>query len=185
MERDLVARAREGDHDAFSALVVASINQLYGAARLILRRDDLAEDAVQEALLKAWLGIGGLRDPGRFDAWLRRLLVHACYRAARRERVRGIVEIHTILVDGPATSDGQRALAVRDQLERGFRRLPPDQRAVLVAHYYLDLADAEAADALGVPLGTMKSRLSRAKSALKAALDADDRRPAYAEVRTS
>ncbi len=181
MQRDLVIRAQEGDHDAFTALAAAAIDGLYTTARLILRSDDLADDAVQDALIRAWLGIRGLRDPDRFGAWLRRLLVHACYRAGKRERVRRVVEIHAIPLDGAGTPDDQRSLAIRDQLERGFLRLPQDQRAVLVLHFYLDLPDAEAADALGIPIGTMKSRLNRARSALRAALLADERTPGVPE----
>lgn len=181
MQQDLVERARRGDHAAFTALVTGSINGLYATARLILRSDDLADDAVQDALLRAWLGIRGLRDVDRFEAWLRRLLVHACYRAARNRRRRGIFEIHDLLFEGPTTADGQRALAIRDQLERGFERLAPEQRAVLVVHHFLDLSDAEAADVLGIPIGTLKSRLNRAKSALRAALAAEDREPTITE----
>jgi RNA polymerase sigma factor (sigma-70 family) len=181
MERDLIDRARHGDHEAFAALVTGSIGDLYATARLILRRDDAAEDAVQDALVRAWLGIRALRDPDRFEAWLRRLLVHACYRAAKKDRARQIVEIHELPTDGPAVADDQRSLALRDQLERGFRRLSPEQRAVLVVHHFLDLTDAESADVLGIPVGTMKSPLSRATSGLRAAIEADDRRPTLAE----
>jgi RNA polymerase sigma-70 factor (ECF subfamily) len=77
--------------------------------------------------------------------------------------------------DLPSTVDEQRLLAVRDQLERGFRHLSAEERAVLVLHYYLDLPLAEAADVMGIPLGTMKSRLNRATNALRAVLDAQDR----------
>ncbi len=181
MQRDLVERARQGDHSAFTSLVTGSINGLYATARLILRSDDLADDAVQDALLRAWLGIRGLRDADRFEAWLRRLLVHACYRAARNRRKRGIFEIHDVLFAGPSTADGQLPLAIRDQLERGFGRLPAEQRAVLVVHHYLDLSDADAADVLGIPIGTFKSRLNRATSALRAALAAEDREPTIRE----
>jgi RNA polymerase sigma-70 factor (ECF subfamily) len=175
MQRDLVVRAQKGDHEAFTALVAASVQRLYDVARLILRRDDLAEDAVQEAFVKAWVAIRGLRDPDRFEAWIHRLLVHACYRAARREGSRRSVEVRELPLDGPRTPDTQQSLAMRDQLERGFRRLSADQRAVLVAHYYLDLSDGEAAEILDVPIGTLKSRLNRATTALRAALEADDR----------
>jgi RNA polymerase sigma-70 factor, ECF subfamily len=183
MKRDLVVRAQHGDHEAFTALVAASLDRLYAAARLILRSQDRAEDAVQDTLVRAWVGLRGLRDPERFDAWLHRLLVNACYRVSRRERGRSLVEIHVLPGAGPVVRDSQRGLAVRDQLERGFRRLPPDQRAVLVLHYYLELRDAEAAAALDIPVGTMKSRLNRATAALRAALDADDREPMPAEGR--
>jgi RNA polymerase sigma-70 factor (ECF subfamily) len=175
MQRDLVVRAQQGDHEAFTALAAGSLQRLYGVARLILRRDDLAEDAVQEAFVKAWVAIRGLRDPDRFDAWIHRLLVHACYRAARQEGGRRSVEVHELPLDGPRTPDTQQSVAMRDQLERGFRRLSADQRAVLVAHYYLDLSDGEAADVLDVPIGTLKSRLNRATIAMRAALEADDR----------
>jgi RNA polymerase sigma factor (sigma-70 family) len=179
MQRDLVVRAQHGDHDAFTALVAGAVQQLYATARLILRRDELAEDAVQEALVKAWTAIRGLRDPDRFDAWIYRLVVHACYRAARGERRRGVVEIHELPNDSARTRhsqpDTQGSVASRDQLERGFRRLSPDQRAVLVTHFYLDLSDAEAALVLDIPTGTLKSRLNRATVALRAALEADER----------
>ncbi|HEY8198675.1 MAG TPA: RNA polymerase sigma factor [Candidatus Limnocylindrales bacterium] len=164
-QREFVVRAQAGDHEAFTVLVTGRIEQLFVTARLILRSQDAAEDAVQDALVRAWVGLRGLRDPARFDAWLHRLLVNACYRAARRERGRRLVELKVLRTDGPPVPDGQRQLAARDQLERGFARLPPAQRAVLVLHHYLGLPDAEAAEVLGIPLGTMKSRLSRATAA--------------------
>lgn len=175
MQRDLVVRAQGGDLEAFSALTAGRIDRLFAAARLILRDDEPAADAVQDALLQAWLDLRGLRDPERFDAWLHRLLVRACYRAARRRRTREVVEIEVASIADPASPDTQRAFAVRDQLERGFRRLSPEQRAVIVLHHYLGLSMAEAASALSIPLGTMQSRLSRATQAMRAALEADDR----------
>lgn len=175
MQADLVARARDGDVEAFSALTLGRTNRLYAAARLILRDDDAASDAVQDALLQAWLDLRGLRDPDRFDAWLHRLLVRACHRAARRRRTREVVEVRVATFAETMSPDAQHGLAVRDQLERGLRRLSPDQRIVIVLRHYLGLSLAEAADALGIPLGTMQSRLSRATQAMRAALEADDR----------
>jgi RNA polymerase sigma-70 factor (ECF subfamily) len=175
MQRELVVRAQDGDHDAFTALVAGGLPGWYGVARLILRQDDLAEDAVQDALVKAWVAIRGLRDPDRFDAWIRRLLIHACYRAARLQSGRRRIEVRELPADAVRAPDMQRSLANRDLLERGFRRLSTDQRAVLVAHYYLDLSDASAAEALDIPLGTLKSRLNRATAALRSALEANDR----------
>jgi len=168
--------ARSGDHAAFSALAAGSIRGLLAAARLILRDEDAAQDAVQEALVDAWLDIRGLRDPDRFDAWLHRLLVRGCYRAAKRTRGRRLVEVELLPIDGPSTPDVQATLAERDQLDRGFRRLPTDQRTVLVLHHYLDMSDGEAAGVLDIPIGTFKSRLNRATQALRAALEAEDRR---------
>jgi RNA polymerase sigma-70 factor, ECF subfamily len=111
---------------------------------------------------------------------LHRLLVRACYRTAERDRRHAAVEFD---VDRPVPSAGgdpQGSIAVRDQLERGFRRLSTEQRAVIVLHHYLGLSLADAADTLGIPLGTMQSRLSRATQVMRAALEADERTPALA-----
>ena len=178
MRRDLVEQAMAGDHDAFSELARVSIGRLYATAHLILRDDGRAEDATQEALVAAWRDLSALRDPDRFDAWLHRLLVRACYREIRRGRHRWTIEVD--VDDVVLESSGDRAdpaleLLDRDQLERGFGRLDPDQRIVLVLHYYLGLTLDEAADALGVPPGTIRSRLHRATRTMRAALEADGR----------
>jgi RNA polymerase sigma-70 factor, ECF subfamily len=185
MQPELVDRARSGDREAFSQLASTSFDQLFRTARLILRDEDRAADAVQDALLSAWLHIRSVREPDRFEAWLRRLLVHACYREARRAGRRRVMEIRITPVDAPVTEDVQHATAMRDQLERGFRRLSVDQRAVLVVHHYLGLPDLEASVVLDVPLGTYKSRLNRASTALRAALDADSRTPAHPQESTA
>lgn len=177
MQAELVVRAQGGDVDAFSALTAGRTDRLFAVARLILRHDDQAADAVQDALLGAWLDLRGLRDPDRFDAWLHRLLLRACYRAARGRRDREIVELKITLGADPVTPDAQRAVAVRDQLDRGFRRLSAEQRAVIVLHHYLGLSLVESAEVLAIPLGTMQSRLSRATQAMRAALEADERPP--------
>jgi RNA polymerase sigma-70 factor (ECF subfamily) len=163
-----------GDHDAFSELARVSIGRLYAVARLILRDPHRAEDATQEALVAAWRDLSALRDPDRFDGWLHRLLLRACYREASRGRRRWTVETEVRESDGMAP-DATADFADRDQLERGFRRLAPDQRAVIVLHHYLGLTLDETADALGVPPGTARSRINRAMGALRAALDADAR----------
>jgi RNA polymerase sigma-70 factor, ECF subfamily len=180
IQRDLVERARNGDLDAFSTLTAARTNRLYGAARLILRDSALAEDVVQDALVRAWQDIRGLRDPDRFDAWLQRLLVRACYRAAQRHRRRAQLEVDVADLAGPSTPDVGHTVAARDQLERGFERLTPDQRAVIVLHHFLGLSLAEAADVLDIPVGTVQSRLFRALQSMRAALEADDRTPTLA-----
>ena len=184
MQRDLVERAMTGDHDAFTELARISIGRLYVVARLILRDEVKAEDATQEALIGAWRSIRGLRDPERFEAWLHRLLVNACYREARRDRRPGTVEVDIGILDIPGP-DGSLDFADRDQIERGFRRLDTDQRAVLVLHYYLGLRLDEAASVLGIPPGTIRSRLHRATAAMRAALDADDRVSMHTERRTT
>jgi RNA polymerase sigma-70 factor (ECF subfamily) len=169
MQRELVERAQRGDHDAFAALAGAAIDRLDTAARLVLRDPERAKDAVQEALVRAWRDLPGLRDPDRFDAWLHRLLVRACYDELRQSRRRPI-EIELTAIDFPTVTDGAMAKATRDELERGFRRLDADQRIVLVLHYYLDLPLPEVAVMLGVPLGTAKSRLGRGLTVLRQAL---------------
>ena len=176
MQRDLVLRASTGDHDAFASLAAGAYGRLHRTARLILRRDDLASDAVQEALTSAWLHIRTVRHPERFDAWLNRLLVRACYQELRRAK-RSLIEIHVGGIEPTGVGDSANALADRDQLERGFRRLPMDQRAVVVLHHYVGLPLREVAEVLGIPEGTAHSRLSRALAGLRAALEADARPP--------
>jgi RNA polymerase sigma-70 factor (ECF subfamily) len=180
MQRDLVIRATTGDHDAFSELARAAVGGITRVAFLILRDADLASDAVQDALIAAWRDIRGLRDPDRFEAWLYRLTVRSCYRAAHHQRRKSTMEVELLPSHDAFVDDDQRLLAIRDQLERGFRRLSPDERAVLVLRYYLDLPLADAAAVLGIPIGTMKSRLNRASAALRAAIDAHERSTALA-----
>ena len=174
MQREIVLRASTGDHDAFASLAAGAYGRLHRTAWLILRREDLASDAVQEALTSAWLHIRSVRDLDRFDAWLDRLVVRACYQELRRAKRRP-TEVHVDAIEGPSVDDSVGWLADRDQLERGFRRLSADHRAVLVVHHYLGLHDAEAATVLDVPVGTYKSRLNRAHLSLRAALEADAR----------
>jgi RNA polymerase sigma-70 factor (ECF subfamily) len=160
-------------------LTAGRTNRLYAAARLILRDAALAEDVVQDVLVRAWQDLRGLRDPDRFDAWLQRILVRTCYRTASIHRRRTSIEVD-IADDLPhATDDTQQTVTTRDRLERGFRRLTPEQRAVIVLHHYLGYSLAEAAEILGIPLGTMQSRLFRALQAMRAALEADERAPAF------
>ncbi len=174
MRRDLVERAIAGDHDAFSELARVSIGRLYAIACLILRDDQRAEDATQDALVAAWRDLSGLRDPDRFEAWLHRLLVRTCHREAQRGRRRWAVEMEVRPVEGHEP-DPASGLADRDQLERGFRGLDTDQRTVIVLHYYLGFSLDEAAETLGIPPGTVRSRLHRATQAMRAALDAEAR----------
>lgn len=170
-------RARAGDRDAFSELAARSIGRLTAVARMILRDEYAAQDAVQEALIEAWRSLPGLRDPARFDAWMRRLLVRACFKGARRSRRVNAVEIALTPADEPAIAGDERAVDLHDQLERGLARISPTLRAAVVLVYYLDLPLADAAQAMGVPLGTAKSRLNRAAQALRAEIDADERAP--------
>jgi RNA polymerase sigma-70 factor (ECF subfamily) len=174
MQRDLVERARRGDHDAFAELAGAAISRLDSAAWLILRDPEQAADAVQNALVRAWRDLPTLRSPDRFDAWIHRLLVRACIDEARRLR-RHRIDVELMTVDAPVVADHVSAIADRDQLARGFVRLEPEIRAVIVLHHYLDLSLPDVAAALGIPVGTAKSRLHRALGLMRSALDADAR----------
>ena len=176
MSRVLVERAMAGDHEAFSELTRLSIAKLYAVARLILRDDERAADATQEALVAAWRWFPTLRDPDRFDAWMRRLLVNACYREANQAKRRVTIEA-TVQPIAWAGADPGVAIADQDELERGFKRLSPEHRTLIVLHFYLGLPMSETAEVLGLPIGTVKSRLSRATEQMRAALEADARLP--------
>jgi RNA polymerase sigma factor (sigma-70 family) len=180
-----VVRARKGDHDAFSELAARSIGRLTATARLILRDEDSVQDAVQDTLIEAWRSLPGLRDPERYEAWLRKLLVRACFHRVKRARGRSQFEIRLTPADEPESVGGERELAIHDQLERGMARITAEQRAVVVLVYYLDLPLSDAALAMGIPLGTTKSRLNRATRALRAAVEADDREPLRVGERAS
>ena len=171
-QRELVDRAKQGDHDAFAMLAGAAIARLDAAARLILRDQELARDAVQEGFLRAWRNLPGLRDPERFDAWLHRLVIHSCIDVIRRRR-RRLIEVELTPIHGPVTSDVATAIADRELLDVALRRLDPEWRAVVVMYYFLGLPLPEVAAALGIPLGTAKSRLHRSLAAMRVSIVAD------------
>ena len=166
---ELVKRARRGDHDAFAVLAGSALARLDAAARLIVRDTELARDAVQDAMLKAWRELPTLREPERFDAWLHRLTMRACIDAARRQR-RHVVEVALTPLTDASVADDTAAVIDRDLLDRVLSRLEPEQRAILVLRYYLDLSLPDAADALGIPLGTAKSRLHRSLIAVRSSV---------------
>jgi RNA polymerase sigma factor (sigma-70 family) len=170
----LVDVAKQGDEEAFGAVVRIVGDHCMAIAYRILRDVDLAEDAVQVALISAWRELPTLRDTDRFEPWLHRMLVNACYAEARRSN-RWAANVRVLSTRGESAPDDVFTINDRDQLERGIRRLPPDQRAVLVFRYYLDLTLPEVADRLGIPVGTAKSRLHYASVALRSALEADAR----------
>ena len=182
MDSDLVTRAQRGDEEAFASLAVAAGDRLHAVAHRILRDTGLAEDATQQALLAIWRDLPQLRDPTRFDAWSYRLLVRACYAEGRRERA-WTPRLRLLDFDGPVQGDPSASVLDRDQLERAFRRLSIDHRAVVVLHHYLDMPLDRVAETLGIPAGTARSRLHHAIRALRAVLDADARPPAREAVR--
>jgi RNA polymerase sigma-70 factor, ECF subfamily len=180
VELDLVRRAQDGDEQAFASLAVSAGNRLHAVAYRILRDTDLAEDATQQALLAIWRDLPQLRDLARFEAWSYRLLVRACYAEGRRAR-RWAPNLRLLPADEPTAGEGLSSVIDRDQLERGFRRLSIEHRAVVVLHHYLEMSSEDVAQTLGVPLGTVRSRLHYAMRALRSALEADAR-PAAQEA---
>lgn len=173
MTVELVVRARDGDRQAFDVLAGSVVDRLYAVARLILRDTDRAEDAVQETLVRCWRDLPSLRDPARFDAWLRRLLMNAVNDEFRTHR-RHEANVRILRIE-PSTPDESGTVAVREQLDRGFSHLSADHRSVVVLRLYLGLSIEETAAATGIPVGTAKSRLHYATEALRLALEADAR----------
>lgn len=166
-----------GDREAFGALASQSLRRLVGTAGLILGSRDSAEDAAQDALIRAWRDLPTLRDPDRFEGWLYRVLVRACHdqwrRQGSRPTPRGLGDPHPLAIADPAD-----AVVDRAAIDAALARLTPDQRTVLVLRYYLDLTLDDIADAVGVPVGTVKSRIHRSLDAMQAAMAAEARRPA-------
>jgi len=170
MDAQLVTRAQAGDEAAFAALTATISGRLARVAHGILRDRALAEDATQQALLNMWRKLPRLRDPERFEAWSYSVLVRACHDEVRRRR-RALPELHP--VREPSAPDEIATVIHREQLERGFARLSIDHRAVIVLHHYFDLSLPATAEALGISVGTAKSRLNRAMTKLRLALEAD------------
>lgn len=172
-QRDLVERAKQGDHDAFATLAGDAVARLDAAARLILRDPELARDGVQDGYIRAWRTLPALRDPDRFDAWLRRLIIHACIDIMRRRRHRAI-EVDLTPIDVATGADFTSTIADRDLVEEALRHLDPEWRAVVVLHYFLGMPLPEVARSLGIPLGTAKSRLHRSLLTMRLAIGTDD-----------
>jgi RNA polymerase sigma-70 factor (ECF subfamily) len=176
MDTELVARAQRGDQAAFAEIASGSYGRMNSLAYGILRGRSLAEDATQQAMLEAWRSLPKLRDPARFQAWVYRLTVNACYAEARRAK-RWMPNIAIDDSREPRARDEISPIADRDLLDRGFRELPVDQRAVLVLRHVVGLSLEEVARTLDIPAGTARSRLYRALQSMRASIDADTRPP--------
>ncbi len=168
-QRELVERAQRGDHDAFAVLAGVFVARLDAAARLMLRDPELARDAVQDGFIRAWKSLPSLRDPDRFEGWLRSLVARSCLDIVRR-RARRPIEVELSPVDGPSIDDVSTVTADRDLLDLILKRLPPDQRAVVVLRYYFDLEVPDIAATLQIPVGTAKSRLHRSIALMRSTL---------------
>jgi RNA polymerase sigma-70 factor (ECF subfamily) len=174
MDSELVVRAQHGDEGAFASLALEVGDRLHAVAQRILRDADLAEDATQQALLSIWRDLPQLRDPDRFDGWCYRLIVRACYAESRRSR-QWNPQLRVLPAQSGIEPDGTNLVVDRDQLERAFRRLSIEHRAVVVLHFYLDMPLDAVAQALGIAPGTARSRLHHAMRGMRAAIDADSR----------
>jgi RNA polymerase sigma factor (sigma-70 family) len=175
MQRALVERARDGDLEAFTQLVKLAFRRLKGVAYLILRDTERAEDAVQEALVVAWQDLRALRDPDAWDAWLRRLTVRTCYRAAKKERRRTQVELHVTPDQGSVSStDASADVAEREWILDELGRPDIEKRSIIVLHYYLDLPMREVAEILDIPYGTAASRLHRGLELMRGSMQRPD-----------
>lgn len=174
VDRDLIEAARDGDQSAFVDLVRARGDRWFAIAYRILREVDRAEDALQDALVIAWRDLPDLRDPDRFDAWIHRILTNVCIAHASRER-RRVANLRVITFEDSSPVDDLLTVGDRDQLDRAFRRLKPEERAMLVLRFYLGYEPTEIAEVLGQSAGTVRSRLHHATRAMRAALDADAR----------
>lgn len=173
MRLELIEQARRGDREAFDVLMLDAIDRMYAIARLVAQDADVAEDAVQDALVRCWRDLPNLRDVARFEPWLRRLLLNSVVEQFRgRRRFEATI---TVLTAEPSVGDGSMERAERDELHRAFRSLSIEHRTIVVLHHYLGLSVADAAMSLGIPTGTAKSRLHYALEALRATLEADAR----------
>jgi RNA polymerase sigma-70 factor (ECF subfamily) len=179
MDRSLVEQAKRGDREAFQVLAFGVSDRLFGVAHRMLRDFDAAGDALQGALMRIWRDLPSLRDPDRFEAWAYRVLIHACQDQLRSSR-RAAPVLRAVQPEGIA-DDPATAVGDREEVERAFRRLNADQRAVIVLQYYRDLSLPEIAEVLQVPIGTVRSRAHYAKQVLRAAIEADSR-PAIVEI---
>jgi RNA polymerase sigma-70 factor, ECF subfamily len=184
MDRDLVERARSGDQEAFADLVHQVSDTLFGVARRILRDPGLAEDVLQNALVTIWRQLPRLRDVERFDAWAYRIVVHACYAVAPRNR-QWAATVRVLPIEPAEPTDDFQSIDDRDELERAFRGLPLDQRAVFVLHHHVGLPLVAVAQTLGIPDGTARSRLHYATRALRAGFARANAQAIHAEGRTA
>jgi RNA polymerase sigma-70 factor (ECF subfamily) len=177
VDGQLVVRAQGGDRDAYERLARASADRLYAVAYQITRDGDRADDAVQQALVTIWRELPSLRDPARFEAWTYRLVVRACLTELRSRTRTAHVSLDDDIAP-PASRDLASDSATRDQLQRALATLSPEHRAVVVLRHLSGLQIDEIAEVLGVPYGTVASRLHHAIRNLRAAVDAADRSPA-------
>lgn len=174
MERELVLAARLGDEVAFARLIQEEAPRTYRAVLAVVRSPEDAQEVMQDASIRAWRQLPGLRDPGNWAAWFRRIAVNqALDRAGRQGRIR-LHEISPDSFEAEVGRDPSSGWAERAAVMAALQLLPKEDRAVLGLRFGADLAVPDVAAALAIPLGTAKSRLHRALGRLAAALGDDD-----------
>lgn len=169
MRTELVVSAQAGDREAFDALATAMYDRLYAIARRVLRDGYAAEEAVQDSMIHAWRDVRSLRDPSRFEAWMHRLLINSCHDQGRKAR-RFAVEVAEIGFDRSNSVDDFATVVNVDEIERAFLQLSIEHRAVLVLTHYVGMSAPEVSQALGIPVGTVHSRLHYGGRAMRVAL---------------
>ncbi|MBO8140791.1 MAG: sigma-70 family RNA polymerase sigma factor [Firmicutes bacterium] len=168
-EEDLLVRARRGDAEAFGQLIRPCLDRAYRLALRLLGQAEDAEDAVQDALYKAWRGLAGFQGRARFSTWLYRIVWRECLdRSRRRDEVRLAADV---LDPGPDPHERLARTESRQEVQAALLRLPPPYRAVLVLFYLEDMPVKDIANILDLPEGTVKTHLYRARRALRAELD--------------
>jgi len=176
IDRSVVDRARNGDLDAFESIVRARMDAVYRLTSAILGDEADARDAAQETFVAAWRELPRLRDPDKFEAWLQRIAVNASRMTLRARGRRRVREIPSSQVVALASRPAPNSSADDDAgvLDAALRRLPVDQRTILVLHHLEGQPLAAIAAVLEIPLGTAKSRLFNARRALGSALRAEE-----------
>ncbi len=174
-------RRRDRANDAtvdLGARIDGRLDHAYRLATVILGNAMEAEDAVADAALTAWRARTSLRDTDRFDAWFDRILLNGCRDRLRVRRRRRVTSIDVAeLAERADSGDFRQAVDGRDAVARAFRTLEPDEQMVVALRFWADLSIDAIADRIGVPAGTVKSRLNRALGRLRTALTVaeDDR----------
>ena len=171
---EVVRQARDGRVDAFEALVERHGPEMYRLAAAIVGPDD-ARDVAQESFVAAWRDLPNLRQADRFEVWLRRIVINRSRNTlrSRGRRPTQRLEGMTVVETASPTPDFRDAIHARDSLDAAFAGLSADHRAAVVLHYGSELSIRETAEAMGVAVGTAKSRLNAALGRLRAAMEGD------------
>ena len=177
-EKELISRAQKGDQDAFGQLVLAHQNKVFTLCVHMMGSREEAEDMAQEAFLKAWRSLDSFHGESSFATWMHRLTTNLCLDHLRKQTRRQNISVAVSLDDEEAAftepadpgSDPQRELEKRERqraVEKALRGLPEHHRRALVMREVSGLSYQEIADALELDLGTVKSRIARAREALR------------------